>query len=167
MTNSVINHLTQTGKDFTLIVAIISAGSAVVGALIGGIISYLITKIQIRATIISASRREWISLFRDIVSKFLSKVAFLNDSLILPQADRERIAQEIFYLHSQIHMLVNQTEPPIQSFINNIEEIFNEAVPKIGHPNVDIAKISSLRDKIIGQMQVILKNEWIRVKKGV
>ncbi|MCH7613405.1 MAG: hypothetical protein IIB45_08625 [Candidatus Marinimicrobia bacterium] len=58
--------------DEKLLFAIISACAAIMGAIIGATGSYFITIKNIRSTIISASRQQWIITLRDVLSEIIS-----------------------------------------------------------------------------------------------
>lgn len=166
---------------------------AFVAMIVGPILQWLIAKRQtdLQKTIaqrtaadnVSAKRQIWIDELRKDMSEFLTVMARLND-LRRPSKDiSPEDAAKNFEERAQYNFRGSELGIRIKLRLNPKEEEHNKLVSLLGelsdasvNPTPDetaehkeIAKKAfySARDKVVAHMQIILKHEWERVKKGI
>ena len=159
----------------SLMIALISAGSALFGASIGAVVSYFISKRQITATVISANRQKWINNLRDVITQFQSKITEIqllasSQRPVLINASEannltkevQNIANEISLLNSKLKLFINPKEPDNMKLI----ELFNTIYFEVLKRKMNNKIIKDIQESITSIAQKILKREWERVKKG-
>jgi len=156
-----------------LLAAGISALAAIVGVVIGSIVSFLIARQQIKATVISANRQQWINNLRDCIADFQTKakIALVETSLALNDEtavaanvkNHDEALKGMRFLANKTALLVNPNETDHSELILLIKQLEDHCIN--GDPN-DRAKEEKLQDSITSTGQRILKREWERVKRG-
>ena len=154
---------------YAAIAAIIAACVALVSSIVGPLISLKIAKKQINASILSGNRQEWINTLRDEISSFVSIASLLGGlrstgfkSVSLDQINN--YAKEISERKSKIELLLNPSESLHNELLKEIEKMVTIAI----HSEVELDAVEHRLciDNILNKAKAILKQEWIRVKKG-
>jgi len=57
-------------EHIMMLAAAVSAGAAIIGVVIGSVGSYFISRQQIKATVLSGNRQQWINTLRDCIADF-------------------------------------------------------------------------------------------------
>jgi hypothetical protein len=142
-----------------LTVAGISALSAIVGALIGGAVSYFVAKFQFRAATVAANRQIWINTLRDAIAELQS---CLN---MLPLIQENKPALEkAQMLRFRISLMLNVNELHhakledllVATFKTVLSSLTKNQLPDLGEINQQVVETS----------RVLLKAEWEKVKSA-
>ena len=160
-------------EKITFLTAGISAFGAIVGVVIGSIVSFLIAKQQFKATVISANRQQWINNLRDCIAEFQNRakialvetrLAFNNKtSIAANEKSHYEALKGIHFLVNKVALLINPLEKDHSELLLLFKELEYHCVN--GDPS-DQTIEESLQEKITSTGQIILKREWERVKRG-
>lgn len=160
-------------ESIPILVAVISAGSALFGVTIGSVCSYFISKQQIKATVLSGNRQQWINTLRDCIADFQTKarIAIVEADLANHEetsaaanaANHDEAMKTMRLLANKITLLINPKETDHAELILSLKELESHCIN--GDPG-NREKESILQEKITSIGQRILKREWERVKKG-
>lgn len=160
-------------ERIALFVAAISALGAIVGVVIGSIVSFLIARQQFRATVISANRHQWINTLRDSIADFQTKAKIAVTEARLALHEATSIAADdkghyealktMHFLVNKMALLLNPNEPDHLQLISLLKELNDLCVN--GDPTNQVT-YDKLQDSITSTGQIILKREWKRVKRG-
>jgi ribosomal protein S15P/S13E len=153
--------------------SLISAGSALLGLAIGSACSYFISKNQIKSTVLSGNRQQWINKLRDYIAEFQTKshIAIIESDLAKYDstsdasnaANHDEAMKSICLLANKISLLINPNEEDHKMLISKIKELERHCID--GDPS-DREKEEVLQEMVTSIGQKILKQEWERVKKG-
>ena len=160
---------------------IITAAVALVAVIVGPVLQWRIAKRQ-AADNVSSKRQNWIDELRKDSAEYLHLLARLEElrrpALNLSSEDQKLVFDEraaanarATELGIRIKLRLNPNEAEHNKLIALFRSLqdackdppLNEAE---GQRKVAAKAFSQERDKIVGQLQVILKREWERVKLG-
>jgi hypothetical protein len=160
-------------ERIALLVPGITALAAIVGVVIGSIVSLLIARQQFKATVISANRQQWINTLRDCIADFQTKtkIALVETSLALNNEtavasnvkDHDEALKGMRFLVNKTALLLNPNETDHSELILLFKQLEDHCIN--GDPN-ERTKEEKLQDSITSIGQKILKREWERVKRG-
>lgn len=152
------------------ILSLVVAGLAV---FFGPIIQLLIARAQIRASVLSANRQQWINTLRDAIADCQTKaqISFtethLASSEVTSSAADDKGHYEalktMYFLVKKMALLLNPYEEDHMQLLSLLQELESFCVH--GNPNDDVSH-RRLQDSITLIARKILKREWQRVKKG-
>jgi hypothetical protein len=157
--------------DTSSMVQIITAATALVAVVVGPWQTAKTTRKQIRATVVSANRQQWINTLRNDLAELITAFQIWGSPLKAKhfnQEDRKETLSNILLRESKIRMMLNPNEADHQELIATMASVRSFAedddVPQtIG----DVQDRLDIRiERLIKQSQVILKREWERVKSG-
>jgi len=150
----------------------ISALGAIVGVVIGSIVSVLIAKQQIKATVISVSRQQWINNFRECIADFQTKAAIVLVESRLSSRDETSVAanvesfdkatEGVCFRAKMVALLINPNEADHLEILSLMKKLEDHCIEGDGNDRV---KEERLQDSITSMGQRILKREWERVKR--
>jgi hypothetical protein len=154
---------------YAAIAAVISACVALVSAIIGPLVSLKIARKQINASILSGNRQEWINTLRNEVSGFVSVISLLGALRSggykgVTSDEANKFGREAMERKSKIELLLNPSESLHNELIAAIENALSIAI----HAEIEPNAVEQRRyiDQILNKSKTILKQEWVRVKKG-
>lgn len=161
-------------KEFIpILVAAISAGSALFGVLMGSVSSYFISRQQIKATVLSGNRQQWINTLRDCIADFQTKAKIAIVEADLANHDQTSAAanmgnhdeamKTMRLLANKIALLINPKEQDHSELLSSLNELETHCIEG---DSGDREKERMLQASITTIGQRILKREWERVKKG-
>lgn len=160
-------------ERITLLVPGITALAAIVGVIIGSIVSLLIARQQFKATVISANRQQWINKLRDCIADFQTKakIALVETSLALKvetavaanEKNHDEALKGMCFLANKVALLLNPNESDHSELILLFKQLEDHCIN--GDPN-ERTKEEKLQNAITTIGQKILKREWERVKRG-
>ena len=140
---------------------------ALVGALIGGLITLFIGIFTLRfsyndlyAKTISSSRNEWITVWRDEVSKFLA----ISDMLRYEKIDKDKVNSDYLKMLEEYHISKNKILMRLNLDERRHQEVYL-LINKIAYENGlknDEYKIT--KECLMAVTRDLLKEEWERVK---
>lgn len=154
----------------------ISALTALVAVVVGPILSlYLgrkqqavtldIAARQISASVVSASRQQWIDRVRDTIAEYMSAVSQLGfqGGISYERKDDALRHEKVMLLQNRIVLLLDPNEPDHQALIAMMSQVMIRAYE--AGPESWRALTNTLREMTVLSQQ-IFKREWERVKAG-
>lgn len=148
--------------SLALLVALIGAGSAIFGSILGAVISYFTTRYQFRATVLSGNRQQWINTLRDSLADFLSTASLIKadveDSMANVDDFKKRM-ERLYLMVSRIKLLINPKEDDHLELVDRIDSLRVAVTKRDTDVSGDVGDITEIGQKV-------LKREWERVKKG-
>jgi hypothetical protein len=155
--------------------------SALVISILTVIINYVISwsnrkttlqavKLEINSTVLSANRQVWINTLRDLISDYLAKCKIHKIKMDLRHSKKDEevidfinsTLEELYKLSGKIVLMLNSDEKESEKLILLLER-FNTA---LFDDTVITQPAEYFQQEILNQTKIILKKEWIRVKKG-
>lgn len=151
----------------------ISALAAIIGVVIGSVISFLIARQQFKATVVSANRQQWINSLRDCIADFQTnaKIALVETTLAYNdetavaanEKNHDEALKGMRFLTNKAALYLNPNETDHLQLISLMKKLEDQCVN--GDPD-DRAIEENLQGAITSIGQRILKREWERVKRG-
>jgi hypothetical protein len=158
----------------TATIAIMTSFTALVAGVAGPVVSVLISRQQMRASVISNNRERWAETLRDLVAEY---VALLLTSSITRQAlgqdlssalrtDRALLttAERVALLKNKILLIINPVKSDHGELSRTIEAAYlslvSELPPTLSTMRVDVEAITRAA-------RAVLRAEWQRVKRGM
>lgn len=147
-------------------ISIIAAVTALVAVVVGPIVSVWIARRQIRASVVSTNRQDWINTLRDSISDCLAKQTMIRKFNALEYADNSSLPriEEVIMLCTRIELLINPNEPDHAELAEQICKITN-TLNQQNSANSEF-DVDAAHERVIRLSQSILKREWERVKSG-
>jgi len=158
--------------DTEFILKIVPMVIALLAVVISPLISIYVTKKQLRASVNSKSRQEWINTLRDEITNYLFSFIklegmwFDNDQATVrnnlaekPHSSKDltKVLDELQKHKIKISLLINPNEDDHKKLLKILEEAYQNIRTKD-------KKRSEIEAEILTQSQLILKREWERVK---
>lgn len=149
--------------------AIVSAITALVAVIISPLVSIVVAKNQINASVISSNRQVWINRLRDEIATLVAIIhhlpsAHANDSVSTDSAISE---YGKFVEKCQIiKLLINPKEIDHQELVRLIESADTKIIESINSKKAKASEFEAIGQRIVVQSQIVLKREWERVKNG-
>ncbi|MCG6410112.1 hypothetical protein K6U17_12825 [Vibrio fluvialis] len=149
--------------------AVVSAVTAFVAVVVGPLVSIVVAKKQINASVVSTNRHTWINRLRDELATLVGIVhhlpnAHANGSVSTNDAIAEygRFAEKF----QVIKLLINPKETDHQELIRLIESADKKLIESINKKQANASEFEAAGQRIVAQSQIVLKREWERVKNG-
>jgi uncharacterized membrane protein len=152
--------------EITQIVQLITAATALVAVVVGPIVSVYVVRRQIRASVVSTNRQQWINNLRDTVADFVAKqtmVRTLNSKSHADDSSISRIEETVRLAH-RIELLINPKEADHAALVELIFQMAN-TMNQQNEKNKSF-NAGDCTERIVKLTQAILKREWDRVKRG-
>jgi len=156
-----------------LTITFVTASTALVSAVTGPVVSYIVARRQIRASVISNNRERWIEALRDSVAEY---VALIVSAGMLQQATGQdpikaitedhallQIVERVMLVKSKIMLMTNPNEGGYKELCDVVEATYQ--VIASGQPQA-FEKIRTGSEEITRAGREVLKTEWARVKRG-
>lgn len=156
-----------------LTITFVTATTAFVSAVTGPVVSYLVARRQIRASVVSNNRERWIEALRDAVAEY---VALLLTAGLLRQTigqdpakamnanhDLLEIIQRIILVKNKIMLMTNPSDDPYMKLCQIVESTYRELTS--GESGV-YGRMHAGAESITKAGREVLKAEWARVKRG-
>ena len=148
---------------------------AFVAIIVAPLIQYRIAKKQIHASTVTANRQDWINNLRNLMAEFDS-VAFeilpkktYNDGSVDMGVLMTSISK-LKYLLKKINLFLNPTEENAQKIIQTMNDILLSVIDSydddINKRKINGERFAEQQKEFIIISQIILKEEWERVKRG-
>lgn len=146
-------------------ISVLSLIVALLAVVVSPLVSWIIVKLQIRASLATADkqitapmRQTWINKLRDLVAELISlsqRYYAVDDNF----ADEDY--QRLVLLEAKIQLMLNPNEPGHQELGKRIREIVGIKYKK----EVNVVEFAGLRNQVMNTTRAILKCEWNRVKE--
>ena len=152
------------------ILKVIPMATALVAIIISPLISIYVTKKQLRASVNSKSRQEWINTLRDEITNYLfgfiklegmwfdnAQAEIKEHTLPHNSQDLTKALDELQKHKIKISLLINPNEEDHKKLINLLENAYQNIQNKSKSRN-------EIETEVLQLSQAILKREWERVK---
>lgn len=162
-------------NNLTAIAAILTALAAVV---IAPLATFFVTRLQIRANVISANRQAWIDKLREELAELFGLLTWLHNQsttrLSIGSPYEQEKTTRIRLLLNKVILRLNPAERDNQTLLDLLTKLDIEA-EKSNVRRSNLAEPEStarsenfdkLMDQAVAVAQTILKTEWKRVKTG-
>jgi hypothetical protein len=156
-----------------LTITFVTASTALISAVAGPVVSYIVVRRQIRASVISNNRERWIEALRDSVSEY---VALIVSAGMLQQATGQdpikaitedhallQTVERIMLVKSKIMLMTYPDEERYRELCEIVEATYQ--IIAAGEPQA-FTKIRAGSEAITRAGREVLKAEWARVKRG-
>lgn len=149
--------------------ALISAVTALTAVLVGPVVTLYVAKKQIKSSVVSANRQEWINRLRNEIASFVQEVkhvpsAYSADAIAVEEAIAKHGA--ITLKEQVVKLLLNPNEKDHQELLALMATASKKALNAINTKRGLSNVLDEVTDPIVLQTQKILKAEWERVKRG-
>ena len=149
--------------------AVVSAITALVAVIVGPIITLLVARKQINASVLSGNRQQWINRLRDELASLVAIVhhlpsAHANES-ISTDAAIEKYGEFVEKAQT-VKLLINPKEPDHTNLVKLIENASDQIIASINSNRAKASELEAAAAAIVSCAQSILKREWERVKRG-
>jgi len=156
-----------------LTITFVTASTALIAAVAGPIVSVIVARQQIRASVISNNRERWVETLRDSVAEYVALV--LSASIArqtmgqeysrLLGADRAllEIAERIALVKNKIMLMTNPNESGHGELCQAVEVAYLALVAEEPQP---LVTMRAEAEAITRAGRAVLKAEWQRVKRG-
>ncbi|MFN5497622.1 MAG: hypothetical protein ACK5C3_13730 [bacterium] len=149
--------------------ALVSSVTALVAVIVGPFVTVWVAKAQIKASVVSANRQQWINRLRDEIAGFVHQVKHVPSALSAGAISVEQaIAMhgELALREEVVKLLLNPNEPRHQDLVKLMSKASNTARKSINRRVGNAKEIDEATDRVVAEAQKILKSEWERVKRG-
>jgi len=156
-----------------LAIAFVTACTALISAVVGPLVSYIVARRQIRASVISANRERWTEALRDSVAEYVGllisasavKQTIGRDTLKALGADHAllQLYERTVLVKNKIMLMADPNESRYKELCNLVEATYQTL---ISDDSQVYAKMHSGSEAITRAGREVLKAEWIRVKRG-
>ena len=156
-----------------LTIAFVTACTALISAVVGPAVSYVVARRQIRASVISNNRERWTEALRDSVAEYVAllmsgatiKQTIGRDTLKALGADHAllQVYERTVLVKNKIMLMTNPNDDRYSELCNLIEGTYQTLISD--DPQV-LEKMHSGSEAITRAGREVLKAEWIRVKRG-
>lgn len=154
-------------------IALVSAATALVSAIIGPFVSLRVAARQIRASVISNNRERWSEALRDSVAEYVAlaltaamvRQAMDGDPLKAVRNDHDlrEIVERIVLVKHKILLMANPAEKSASDLCDVVEATYQllllDAPPTL-------VTIRAKAEEITRAGRNVLREEWARVKQG-
>ena len=120
----------------------------------------LIAEQNVRASVLSRNRQEWINLLRNTIAEYLAVVYMLGDPN-LSNEKAQHLLERLYTAKFRVSLLINPNEPDHRK----LDDLLFDFIEKIAAANKpDEEAVLEVRQTLVELSQKILKEEWKRVK---
>jgi len=156
-----------------LTITFVTASTALISAVTGPAVSYIVAKRQIRASVISNSRERWTEALRDSVAEYVALL--LSASMVKQNIGQDpikaviedhallEIVQRIILVKNKIMLMTNPGESRYRELCEVVESTYQALMSEDAEA---LAKIQTGAEAITRAGREVLKAEWARVKRG-
>ena len=156
-----------------LTITFVSASTALIAAVASPVVSVLVARQQIRASVISNNRERWVETLRDSVAEYVALVLSASiarqtmnqEYFKVLSADRAllEIAERIALVKNRIMLMINPNEGRYSELSEAIEVAYSSLISEEPQP---LTKMRAETEAITRAGRAVLKAEWQRVKRG-
>lgn len=156
-----------------LTITFVTASTALISAVTGPLVSYIVARRQIRASVISNNRERWTEALRDSVAEYVALL--LSASMVKQYIGQNplkavttdhallEIVQRIILVKNKIMLMTNPNESRYFQLCEVVEATYQALASD--DPEA-FAKIRTGAEAITQAGREVLKAEWMRVKRG-
>lgn len=156
-----------------LTITFVTASTALVSAVVGPLVSYLVARRQIRASVISNNRERWNEVLLDSLAEYvglllsaaMAKQSIKEDPLKAVSEDHAllQIVERGVLVKSKIMLMTNPTDSLHVKLCEVLEATYQALV---SDDSQALARIRSGSEAITRAGRDVIKAEWARVKRG-
>jgi hypothetical protein len=142
---------------------LITTVTALIAVTVGPIVTICVSRRQIRASVVSSNRQQWINNLRDTIADFLAKIIMVRTLNARSHPDISTLPrlEEAMRLGNKIELLLNPKDADHAELAGLIGQLADPST----ETDRDL-DINGLNRRVVQVSQAILKREWDRVKHG-
>lgn len=147
----------------------VSAVTALVAVIVGPVVTFIVAKKQINASVVSGNRQVWINRLRDELAALIAIVNHLPAAHANGSINTDDAIQEYgrFLEKAQVvKLLINPKEDDHQELVNLVNSAGKGVIESISSKKASAKEFEDSAEGIVSHAQVVLKREWERVKIG-
>jgi len=154
-------------------ITLLTACSALVAGIIGPLVSIIVARRQIRASLISNNRERWLETVRDALAEYIALVTRaalirerVGDNLEAAASGDEEYrntAEHLVLVRSKILLMTNPLHDLHLDLCRRIDTIHDTL---LSNRPVGLAQWLSQVDAVVLSGRALLRAEWARVKRG-
>ena len=154
-------------------VTLVTALTALVSAVVGPMVSYVIGHRQIHAKVVSAGRERWAEALRDslaeyvalLISASIAKKNLGDDHLKAVSANHDllQVVERIVLVKNRIMLMSNPSEASYAELCQLVEATYEALLAEDADAPT---RIRSGAEAITRAGREVLRLEWVRVKRG-
>jgi hypothetical protein len=156
-----------------LTIAFVTACTALISAVVGPAVSYVVARRQIRASVISGNRERWSEALRDSVAEYVALL--LSGSIVKENigqnplkavtADHDllEILQRIILVKNKIMLITSPNDSRYTELCEVVEKTYQDLFAE--DPQAFV-RIRAGAEAITRAGREVLRAEWTRVKRG-
>lgn len=154
--------------EFAQVIQIITTTTALIAVVVSPVISIVVARKQIWASVVSSNRQKWIDNLRDTLAEFLSKEAMARQ-ITARELKEESSAVTLARIEDVVRLaykieLLAADEPAHKQ----LSELVFDLVNSINQlkPENKIVDTQTCMERIVTIAKGIFKEEWDKVKRG-
>jgi hypothetical protein len=154
-------------------IALLTAAAALISAIIGPLMSFVVASRQIRATVISSNRERWIEALRDSIAEYvglLLTAAMVRQGMekdtnrvVRRNHDLREIVERLVLVKNKIMLMLNPNEERGARLCELIEATY---LSLASDEPATVVTMRAQADAITKAGREVLRAEWGRVKRG-
>lgn len=155
-----------------LAITFVTAASALVSAVVGPLVTIVVSTRQIRASLISGNRERWLEAMRDAIAEFAAlafSAAVLQQALakgvLVAVRENPAVAGDIEHVmlaRNRVLLMLNPLKPAHEALARQLEE----AILLLVQGCATLEAMSAWTQSVTTCGRAVLQLEWARVKQG-
>jgi hypothetical protein len=155
------------------IVTLVSASTALVSAVVGPAVSFMVSTRQIRANVISNNRERWLEELRDSIAEYvglLLTAGMIRQSMsqtherVQDDHDLRKIVERIVLNKNKVMLMIDPEQNRDCELCVIVERAYQGLTRDVPEP---VSVLRSDAEAITRAGREVLRAEWARVKRGV
>ena len=135
---------------------------AIIAVIVGPAVTLWLGRRQLKATVLSTNRQQWIHILRDQLSELNSIATVVIWHLKQGTADDKEFPERVgraFFLESKIKLLLNPDKPLQKTLLNEVENVTGLISKK-----TDLDKFQAALEKMNNAGVALFRETWVKVK---
>ncbi|EQB0500679.1 hypothetical protein ACYARM_004624, partial [Vibrio alginolyticus] len=150
-------------------IEIISASTALLAVVVGPVVSLVIAKKQIKSSVVSKNRQDWIVSLRTQVSELVSDFQYLPNASIdgvLPREQLIALHRDVLRKCNSVRLHLNLEEKEHIELMEMFDDMSQMLLDHINGKLFSHTEMTGLCNVAIEQCSFVIKIEWEKVKSG-
>ncbi|EGR2355076.1 MULTISPECIES: hypothetical protein [Vibrio] len=150
-------------------IEIISASTALLAVVVGPVVSLVIAKKQIKSSVVSKNRQDWIVSLRAQVSELVSDFQYLPNASIDGVLGREQLIalhRDVLRKCNSVRLHLNLEEKEHFELMEMFDDMSQMLLDYINGKLFIHKEMTGLCNVAIEQCSFVIKIEWEKVKSG-
>ena len=145
-----------------LALTLVASGSSLAGVVIGGVLSYLVARKQLRASVVGQARRQWVESLQDVVAEICAVQADYAIKVARGEGHDLSSAQRSVYLTRKAALMLSASRPAHDELLDRLNGLHTSAAQ--GEP---IDGFSATSWQLIEATRRVTEAEWERIERSI